>query len=147
MINFYIFLVIKEISREKRVLFFQGYCCDTTRESIPDLTIARCSLQPLPTRRWLIFASKLYFPTSLHYFWPQVFNLTAWRFPDHFFFVWVRCYTMLCACHTIPTQKLLCLHVFRQAGRPQRVDCLAPKWETTLSVFPKDTASEPLYFL
>jgi len=25
------------------------------------------------------------------------------------------------------------------AGPPQRVDCLAPKWETGLSVFPKDT--------
>jgi len=31
------------------------------------------------------------------------------------------------------------LHVFRQAGPPQWVDCLAPKWETVLSVFPKDT--------
>jgi len=35
--------------------------------------------------------------------------------------------------HTTPTQKLFCLHVFRQAG-PQRVDCLAPRWETALSV-------------
>jgi len=41
---------------------------------------------------------------------------------------------MLCACHTTPTQKLLCLHVFRQARSPQRVDCLALKWETVLSV-------------
>jgi len=23
---------------------------------------------------------------------------------------------MLCVCHTTPTQKLFCLHVFRQAG-------------------------------
>jgi len=35
------------------------------------------------------------------------------------------------------TQKLLWLHAFRQAEPPQRVDCLAPKWETALSVFPK----------
>jgi len=48
---------------------------------------------------------------------------------------------MLCVCHTTPTQKLLCLHVFRQAGPPQRVDCLAPKWETALSIFPKGTAT------
>jgi len=48
---------------------------------------------------------------------------------------------MLCICHTIPTQKLFCLHVFRQDGPPQRVDCLAPKWETALSVFPNDTAT------
>jgi len=48
---------------------------------------------------------------------------------------------MLCACHTTPTQKLLYLHVFRQARPPQRVDYLAPKWETALSVFPKDTAT------
>jgi len=44
---------------------------------------------------------------------------------------------MLCVCHTTPTEKLLCLHVFRQAGPSQRVDCLAPKWETKLSVFPR----------
>jgi len=31
---------------------------------------------------------------------------------------------MLYACHTTPSQKLCCLHVFRQAGPPQRVDCL-----------------------
>jgi len=37
-----------------------------------------------------------------------------------------RC-CMLCVCHTTPTLKLFCLHVFRQAGSPQRVDCLAPK--------------------
>jgi len=48
---------------------------------------------------------------------------------------------MLCICHTTPTQKLFCLHVFRQIGPPQRVDCLAPKWETALSVFTKDTAT------
>jgi len=41
---------------------------------------------------------------------------------------------MLCVCHTTPTQKLFC-------GPPQRVDCLAPKWETALSVFPKNTAT------
>jgi len=29
---------------------------------------------------------------------------------------------MLCVCHTTPTQKLYCLHVFRQAEPPQRVD-------------------------
>jgi len=58
-----------------------------------------------------------------------------------FFFVLARCFTMLRVCHATPTQKLLCLHVFRQAGPPQRVDCLAPKWEIALSVFPKDTAT------
>jgi len=36
-----------------------------------------------------------------------------------------RCCTMLCVCHTTPKQKLFCLHVFRQAGSPQRVNCLA----------------------
>jgi len=39
---------------------------------------------------------------------------------------------MLCVCHTTPTQKLFCLHVFCQAGPPQRVDCLAPRWEIAL---------------
>jgi len=48
---------------------------------------------------------------------------------------------MFCVCHTAPTQKLLCLHDFRQAGLPQRVDCLAPKREIALSVFPKATAT------
>jgi len=57
------------------------------------------------------------------------------------YFVWARCFTKLCVCHTTPTQKLFCLHVFRHAGPPQRVDCLALKWETALSVFPKDTAT------
>jgi len=32
-----------------------------------------------------------------------------------------RCCSMLCACHTTPTKKLFCLHVFHQAGPPQRV--------------------------
>jgi len=48
---------------------------------------------------------------------------------------------MLCVFHITPTQKLLCLHVLRQAGPPQRVDCLAPRWETALNVFPEDTAT------
>jgi len=39
------------------------------------------------------------------------------------------------------TQKLFCLHVFRQAGPSQRVDCLALRWETALSVFPRDIAT------
>jgi len=47
---------------------------------------------------------------------------------------------MLCISVTTPTQKLLSLHIFRQAGSPQRVDCLAPKWEIALSVFPQDKA-------
>jgi len=38
----------------------------------------------------------------------------------------LTCCTMLCVCHTTPTQKLFCLYVFRQAGPPQGVDCLAP---------------------
>jgi len=42
---------------------------------------------------------------------------------------------VLFAC--LPTQKLFCLHVFRQAGPPQRVDRLAPRRETALSVFRK----------
>jgi len=48
---------------------------------------------------------------------------------------------MLCV---TPTQKLLCLHVFRQAGPSQRVDCLAPKWEIALSVFLKNVATRYL---
>jgi len=40
-----------------------------------------------------------------------------------------------CVCYTNPTQKLFCLHVFCQAGLPQRVDYLAPRWEIVLSVF------------
>jgi len=47
---------------------------------------------------------------------------------------------MFCVCHTTPTQKLFCLHVFRQAGPPQQVDCLALRWKTALNDFPKDTA-------
>jgi len=37
--------------------------------------------------------------------------------------------------------EAVCLQVFRQAGPPQRIDCLASRWETALSVFPKDTAT------
>jgi len=36
---------------------------------------------------------------------------------------------------------MFCLHDFRQAGPPQRVDCLALRWETALSVFPKEAAT------
>jgi len=36
---------------------------------------------------------------------------------------------MLCVYHTTPTQKLFCLHAFRQAGPPQWVDCLARRWK------------------
>jgi len=43
--------------------------------------------------------------------------------------------------HTTPTQNLFCLQVFCQARPPQRVDCLAPRWEIALNVFPKDTAT------
>jgi len=40
---------------------------------------------------------------------------------------------MLYVRHTTSTQKLFCLHVFdRQAAPPQRVDCLAPRWETMI---------------
>jgi len=38
---------------------------------------------------------------------------------------------VLCSVSVIP------LHVFRQPGPPQRVDCLAPRWETVLSDFLK----------
>jgi len=48
---------------------------------------------------------------------------------------------MLRVCHTTPTQKLFCLHVFRQAGPSQQVDFLALGWEIALSVFPKDRAT------
>jgi len=48
---------------------------------------------------------------------------------------------VLCSVSAIPLQhiKLFCLHVFRQSGTQQRVDCLDPRWELALSVFPKDT--------
>jgi len=58
-----------------------------------------------------------------------------------YYFVRTRCYTILCVCHTTPTQKLFCLHDFRQAGPPQQIDCLASKIRKPLSVFPKDTAT------
>jgi len=34
----------------------------------------------------------------------------------------------------------VCLSQFHQDGPPQQADCLAPRWETALSVFPKDIA-------
>jgi len=58
-----------------------------------------------------------------------------WKRFVRFFFVQARRCIMLCVCHTTPTQKLHRLHVFCQAGPPERVDCLAPKWETALSIF------------
>jgi len=39
----------------------------------------------------------------------------------HIFRLNLMLYCMLSVCHTTPTQKLLCLHVFRQAGPPQRL--------------------------
>jgi len=48
---------------------------------------------------------------------------------------------MLCVCHTTLTQKLFSLHVFRQDGPQQRIDCLALRWEITLSIFTKDTTT------
>jgi len=45
--------------------------------------------------------------------------LDSWRWS--LFFVWTRCCIMLCVCHTTPTQKLFCLHVFRQTGSPRTV--------------------------
>jgi len=42
-----------------------------------------------------------------------------------------RCCT-LCVCHTTPTQKLFRLRVFRQAGPPQRIDCLVPRRENSI---------------
>jgi len=49
---------------------------------------------------------------------------------------------VVCSVSVIPlhTQKLFSLHIFRLARPPQRVDCLTPRWETALSVFPKHTA-------
>jgi len=35
-------------------------------------------------------------------------------FTNTLVFLWIRC--MLCVCHTTPTQKLLCLHVFLSSG-------------------------------
>jgi len=46
-------------------------------------------------------------------------------------------YYALYLSYTTPTQKLFCLHVFHQAGPPQRVVCLASKWKIALSVFLK----------
>jgi len=41
----------------------------------------------------------------------------------------------------LPTNKLFCLHVFRQDGPPQRADYLASRWEIPLNVFAMDTAT------
>jgi len=49
---------------------------------------------------------------------------------------------MLCVYHTTPTQKLFCLQVLRQAGSPQRVDCLAQRWETALSPYYKSVLKQ-----
>jgi len=50
---------------------------------------------------------------------------------------------VLCSVSVIPLQhrRLFCLHVFRQAGPPQQVDCLGPRWEIALSIFPKKTTT------
>jgi len=52
-------------------------------------------------------------------------------------------HVVLCSVSVKPLQrqKLFCLYVFRQAGPPQRVNCLAPRWKTALSVFLKNTAT------
>jgi len=52
----------------------------------------------------------------------------------YYYFVWTRCCTLLSICHTTPTQKQFCLHVFCQAWPPQRVDCLAPSRMSAFSV-------------
>jgi len=44
-------------------------------------------------------------------------------------------------CHTTSPQKLFYLHVFHQAGPPQRVDCLTPRWKIALNVLLKDRAT------
>jgi len=50
-------------------------------------------------------------------------------------------YSLRLSYHFNTEALLFCLHVFRQAGPLQRLDYLAPRWETALSVFPKDTAT------
>jgi len=67
--------------------------------------------------------------------WRVIFNnnkqVSKLKFKNFFYkilFVWTRC-CMLCVCHTTPTQKLFCLHFFRQAGTLQRVDYLVLGWE------------------
>jgi len=89
----------------------------------------------------LVGAQKYFLPSGAGY--PRNATKPAYHVDIIFFYVRTRCCTMLCVCHITTTQKLFCLHVFRQAGPgpPQRVDCLAPKWETALSVFPKDPAT------
>jgi len=37
-----------------------------------------------------------------------------------------------------------CLSYHSEKGPPQRIDCLAPRWEKALSLFPKDTATNHL---
>jgi len=46
----------------------------------------------------------------------------------------------LCLSYHSNTEAVLfaCLSSFRQAGPPQPVDCLDPRWKTPLRVFPKD---------
>jgi len=42
---------------------------------------------------------------------------------------------VVCSVSVIPLQHRSCsLHTFCQDGPPQRIDCLAPRWEITLSV-------------
>jgi len=49
---------------------------------------------------------------------------------------------VLCSVSVISLQHRSCSVCWsRQARPPQRVDCLAPRWKTALSVFPKDTAA------
>jgi len=58
------------------------------------------------------------FETNLRPFCSKILNISSSFEPD---------VVLLCVCHTTPTQKLFRLDVFRQAGPPQQVDCLAPK--------------------
>jgi len=55
----------------------------------------------------------------------QIFRLTSSYSCFH-----SRSHEMLCSvCHITPTQNGSCSHVFCQTGPPQRVNCLAPRWE------------------
>jgi len=55
------------------------------------------------------------------------------------FFVWTRC-TMLCVCLTIPTQKLLCLHIFRLSWATTTGRLLGPRLKRWCSTMWKSVA-------
>jgi len=46
----------------------------------------------------------------------------------------------LCLSYYFSTEAVL-LHAFRQAELPQRINCLAPRWEIALSIISKNAAT------